>query len=834
MKKLFILPALALTALFAVHTAYAVEPHDLIFTPDTSGKYIYCNNHEFIRRSDLADFSNQQAKFIMNNENLTADKYALFVSHVNHTERRNSANTIIDAGFDIELDAAFIASEDTVIRLDAVGFEVPENKRYRYNGKLYTYEDEWGCFHAWASYMQLPIRQIDSGQLYEPTAFEPIEFEVKAGQTRWLSEFIPNYCVDPWFRPVHIMADFEILSGECDVNIAALKSTGTVGDRSFYNPASAFGSFERDRQYKGVAESLNRVNASLSYTIDDNLWSGTALPVRVYNQSVPEGNEITKWYTHLNPRADQWSDKLCTESDMLEFKYYDPNKKNYYGKNAGETDDYWYFDTRHNDTAEYKKEYGGSASGYAPNRLLEGSGTDAAACNLGNYGVILHYDIDITNDGNLIRYATYRLSTGSNNIVILRDANGNPIDPYALCKGTRDARVMDGMACVELPAHKTTKFSVEVILTTNYSGGMENSLFITDTPDVVEVYESPKQEISTPYPNTGREFYKWENASLYISDDLENWRAVGLDSRIRTAVKGNWEEFELLYTGNGYMLKPCLYDGIPYYTVQDFFKTVYFLDDNFRYVSEHKFDYYPSDYAIANGVYYVKAATPYISTNAKKWEYWPSPLPTWNYGRFSALSAADGVRLSTDGESFDKVVYEDFNPGYIDSITDLYYFAYGNTLYTSSDGVYWSRHEMSNKIKSLYKIGDKLIVNGSETIDADENRNSVVIKLNGEYIGFSKPPIFENGVTLVPARFMSEYLGADVEWHEGVITISKDEINTVFMPGSETAFVNGERFSLGAKVTLEEEKAYVPLRFLAERFGMTVEWDSEHNIATVK
>ncbi|MCC8169199.1 MAG: hypothetical protein LIO59_02290, partial [Oscillospiraceae bacterium] len=590
-------------------TAYAVDSAELVFPPDTSGKYIYCNNHEFIRRSDLADFSNENAKFIMNNENLTADKYALFISHVNHTEKRNDSNTIVEPGFDIEVDALFKASEDTKIRITALGFEVPENKQYWYRGKSYTYEDAWGCFNAWASYLQLPIRQIDSGQLYEPIAFTPIEFEIKAGEVRWLSEFIENYSVDPWFRPVHIMADFEIISGKCDVNVAALKSTGTVGSRSNFYENAAFGSYDRDRQYKGVADSLNRVSAELSYTIDDDLWSGTALPVTVYNQSVPEGNETTKWYTHLNPRADQWSKTLCTESDMLEFKYYDPLKKSYYGSGIEEKDDFWYFDTLHNDTSVYSSDYG-SRTEYEPNRALTDADDETYACNLGNYGVILNYDISITNDGDLIRYANYHLSTGSNNVVILRDENGELADPYALCKGTRDARVMDNMACVELPAHKTTRFTVQVILTTNYSGGMENSIYITDTPDIVEVYESEKQEISKVYKNTGKEFYKWENGDLYISSDLTDWQKIQLGSRIKSAVSGNWEEFELLFTGDGYMMKPCLYDGIPYYTVQDFFKTVYFLDENFNYVSEHKFNYYPSDFAAAKGIYYVKAATP--------------------------------------------------------------------------------------------------------------------------------------------------------------------------------------------------------------------------------
>lgn len=828
MKKLFIL----LICLLFPTTVSALEPHDLVFEPDTSGKFIYCNNHEFIRRSDLADYSNEKAKFIMNNEHLTADKYAMFISHINHTEKRKADNSISEAGFDIEVDAAFIASEDTIIRIDAVGFEVPENKQYYYNGKSYTYEDEWGCFNTWASYLQLPIRQIDSGQRYDPVAFTPVEFELKAGETRWLSEFIPNYSVDPWYRPIHIMADFEILSGECDVNVAALKSTGTLGDRSNFNPKSDFGSYERDRQYKGIADSLNIVNANLSYTIDDDVWSGTALPVKVYNQSVPEGNEITKWYTHLNPRADQWSNKICTESDMLAFNYYDPMKKVYYGSEAEDKDDYWHFDTKHSDTAAYQKDYGDSYT-YVPNRVLEGIGVDPTSCNLGNYGVILNYDIDITNNGNLIRYVNYQLSTSSNNVVILRDENGNVYNNYALCKGKRDARVMDNMACLELPAHKTTKFSLQVILTTNYAGGMENALYITDTPNIVEVYESERQEISKVYKHTGKEFYKWENARLCVSDDLKHWRTVKLDDRINEAIKGNWNEFELLYTGDGYMLKPCIYDGIPYYTVQNFFRTVYFLDSRFNYVSEHEFGYYPSDFAAAKGVYYVKSATPYSSKDRKTWDYWNSPLPCYNYGRFAAMTSESGIKLSADGETFNSVVFDDITPSYIDTVGNLYYFADGKTLYLSHDGIYWTSHEMKEKVKSLYKAENEVIVNNSETVKVPKDNNSLAVKVNDEYIGFSKPPVVENGVTLIPARFISEYLGADVNYDNGKITVSKDNISITLTSGSAKAYSGGKEYTLGAKVKIIDDRSYVPMRFLAEQFGMNVDWDKDLNLALI-
>ena len=117
------------------------------------------------------------------------------------------------------------------------------------------------------------------------------------------------------------MADFTIVSGKCDVNVAALRSNGTIGDRSGFIENSAYGSYDRDRQYKGISDGLNRVDASLSYTIDDYTWSDTTLPVKVYNSYMPEGNETDKWYTHLNQRADPWSNLISAESDMLAFKY---------------------------------------------------------------------------------------------------------------------------------------------------------------------------------------------------------------------------------------------------------------------------------------------------------------------------------------------------------------------------------------------------------------------------------------------------------------------------------------------------------------------------------
>ncbi len=716
MKNPIMLTIAALT--FSAISASAVGTADLNFTKDTDGKYIYCNNNEFIRRSDLADTSNENPRYIMNNEGLTPDKYTIFASHVNHTEKRSADGyTIIEGGFDIELDVIFRAKEDTTITLTSLGFEVPRNRQYWYEGKSYTFEDQWGCFNAWASYLNIPINQIDSGVQYSPVPIEPVTITIKAGEDMWLSQYIPNYDVVPFYRPVNLIADFTIDSGKCDINVAALKSNGTIGDRSTFYQNPAFGSYERDRQHKGISPNKNRVNTELSYTIDDYTWCDTALPVKVYNHYMPYGKETTKWYTHLNPRSDPWSHEISAESDMIGFTYYDPGKKNFYGSGISQSqrDDIWHFDVEHNDLAAYIRD-AGEKSKYIPNSPLGEYDTNKdLACSMGNFGVIYNYKINVTNNGGMIRYLNYVPNTGSNIVVILRDEQGNLINPYALSKGVNNARVKHTMASVELPPQQTTTINLQVILTTNNYGGIENTLTITDTPQMVEIYKSGRQEIVKDHNYTGREFYKWENTHLYISDDLENWKQIVLEDDLRYAIYGNWNQYELKYTGNGYMMKATIYDGIPYYLVCNFFKTVYFLDEDFKLVDKHEFNYYPTAFTMAKEVCYVKAGTPVYSKDFANWTMsTDTTMPCWNYGEYVAKAKNGKIYLSNDGINFTEQNYGYFKPTYIDSLGNLYYYANGRDFYYSHDGISWNKITAQSEIASIYKTNTEIVINNTE------------------------------------------------------------------------------------------------------------------------
>ncbi len=89
------------------------------------------------------------------------------------------------------------------------------------------------------------------------------------------------------------------------------------------------------------------------------------------------------------------------------------------------------------------------------------------------------------------------------------------------------------------------------------------------------------------------------------------------------------------------------------------------------------------------------------------------------------------------------------------------------------------------------------------------------------------PFIDANSRTLVPLRAVAEALGLTVSWdgakREAVFT---DGTKTVWFPiGSSTARTDAGTMEMDTAAVIVGERTYAPVRYLAEYFGFTVDWD---------
>ena len=93
-----------------------------------------------------------------------------------------------------------------------------------------------------------------------------------------------------------------------------------------------------------------------------------------------------------------------------------------------------------------------------------------------------------------------------------------------------------------------------------------------------------------------------------------------------------------------------------------------------------------------------------------------------------------------------------------------------------------------------------------------------------DYLGY--PQETDNAMTLIPIRIVSENIGYKVEWinSQRKIIILDNKTKIEIKVGENTALVNGEKVTINAKAKMIEGRTYVPLRFVSEAMGSTIEY----------
>jgi hypothetical protein len=116
-----------------------------------------------------------------------------------------------------------------------------------------------------------------------------------------------------------------------------------------------------------------------------------------------------------------------------------------------------------------------------------------------------------------------------------------------------------------------------------------------------------------------------------------------------------------------------------------------------------------------------------------------------------------------------------------------------------------------------------------------ENDPQVSIYLDGLRLKTEPAPILYNGRTMVPFRAVAEALGLQVQWDaetESVLA-GTTELDIKMQVGNRLATAQGKNITLDAEPILYENRVMIPLRFISESVGANVGWDQVAKRVTI-
>jgi len=127
-------------------------------------------------------------------------------------------------------------------------------------------------------------------------------------------------------------------------------------------------------------------------------------------------------------------------------------------------------------------------------------------------------------------------------------------------------------------------------------------------------------------------------------------------------------------------------------------------------------------------------------------------------------------------------------------------------------------------------------VRAAEGVTIQMTIGSTKAFVNSKEVILDQPPVIENGRTLVPFRFLGEAIGAKIGWDPVKKTVSyvRGNMDIILTIGSTTAFVNEKATKLDvAPKILPTGRTVVPVRFISETIGAKVDWNSSTRTVTV-
>lgn len=152
--------------------------------------------------------------------------------------------------------------------------------------------------------------------------------------------------------------------------------------------------------------------------------------------------------------------------------------------------------------------------------------------------------------------------------------------------------------------------------------------------------------------------------------------------------------------------------------------------------------------------------------------------------------------------------------------------------------IVWSRDD-NGKYIDLETIWSrqKALQNGDSSVCITLQIGKPEMAINGisEIVPSENAPVIKNKRTLVPEVIVKKLGGTVLHSGngDGKITISYEDSTIELAQGSNTATVNGNTVTLDAAPIIVNDTTMLPIRFIAESFGATVEWEEATKKVTI-
>lgn len=141
----------------------------------------------------------------------------------------------------------------------------------------------------------------------------------------------------------------------------------------------------------------------------------------------------------------------------------------------------------------------------------------------------------------------------------------------------------------------------------------------------------------------------------------------------------------------------------------------------------------------------------------------------------------------------------------------------------------------SKKKKSMVTALTAVLMAGSLILQPAAAPSTVLVLINGTPLQTDQPAVIRNSRTMVPFNAIFSALGAEVSWSEKEqkVTGKKGDLLIELFINKDVAQVNGKKVKLDAPVQIINSRTMVPLKFVSSNLGAEVTWDGVNYIAGV-